>query len=122
MPGTSAALRESVDLDSSNYLACRFWPSALSSVYTTLEPPKEVVINRTALKTFIGYPSMFHDLGLTSRYDKSQLRFEVDGANAARDFLRSNSISESDIETVWNAVALHTTPGIPEFMRPYPIR
>ena len=47
----------------------------------------------------------------------SQLRFEVDGANAARDFLRGHGISESDIETVWNAVALHTTPGIPEFMR-----
>ncbi|WP_131858590.1 HD domain-containing protein [Bosea sp. BK604] len=62
--------------------------------------------------------AMFHDLGLTARYEGSQLRFEVDGANAARDFLRSRGISEGDIETVWNAVALHTTPGIPEFMRP----
>jgi hypothetical protein len=62
--------------------------------------------------------SMFHDLGLTTRYENSQLRFEVDGANAARDFLQGHGISESDIETVWNAVALHTTPGIPEFMRP----
>ncbi|HTM83219.1 HD domain-containing protein [Asticcacaulis sp.] len=62
--------------------------------------------------------SMFHDLGLTARYETSQLRFEVDGANAARDFLAANGISEDDIETVWNAIALHTTPGIPEFMRP----
>lgn len=63
--------------------------------------------------------SMFHDLGLTARYGStSQLRFEVDGANAARDFLRGHAISETDIETVWNAVALHTTPGIPQFMRP----
>lgn len=62
--------------------------------------------------------AMFHDIGLTARYEHSQLRFEVDGANAARDFLRGHAISESDIETVWNAVALHTTPGIPEFMRP----
>lgn len=61
--------------------------------------------------------AMFHDLGLTARYDSSQLRFEVDGANAAREFLRGRGISESDIETVWTAVALHTTPGIPEFMR-----
>jgi len=29
-----------------------------------------------------------------------------------------DGISEGDIETVWNAIALHTTPGIPEFMRP----
>jgi hypothetical protein len=62
--------------------------------------------------------AMFHDIGLTSRFEDSQLRFEVDGANAARDFLRGHGISESDIEIVWNAVALHTTPGIPEFMRP----
>lgn len=61
--------------------------------------------------------SMFHDIGLTAKYEGSQLRFEVDGANAARDFLRSHGISEADIETVWNAVALHTTPGIPQFMR-----
>lgn len=62
--------------------------------------------------------SMFHDVGLTPRYESSQLRFEVDGADAARDFLRGRSIAESDIELVWNAIALHTTPGIPEFMRP----
>ena len=62
--------------------------------------------------------SMFHDVGLTARYESSQLRFEVDGANAAGDFLRSHGISDQDIETVWNAVALHTTPGIPQFMRP----
>jgi hypothetical protein len=62
--------------------------------------------------------AMFHDIGLTARYENSWLRFEVDGANAARDFLRGRGISEGDMETVWNAVALHTTPGIPEFMRP----
>jgi hypothetical protein len=62
--------------------------------------------------------AMFHDIGLTPRYEDSHLRFEVDGANAARDFLRSHGVSESDIETVWNAIALHTTPGIPEFMGP----
>ena len=62
--------------------------------------------------------SMFHDIGLTSRYQQSQLRFEVDGANAARDFLRSRGIAESDIATVWAAIALHTTPGIPEHMHP----
>jgi hypothetical protein len=60
--------------------------------------------------------AMFHDLGLTSVYRESQLRFEVDGANAARDFLRGHHISEADIEKVWTAVALHTTPGIPEHM------
>ena len=62
--------------------------------------------------------AMFHDIGLTRDYRESQLRFEVDGANAARDFLRSHGISERDVETVWAAIALHTTPGIPEYMHP----
>jgi hypothetical protein len=58
--------------------------------------------------------AMFHDIGLTEPYRQSQLRFEVDGANAARDFLRGYGIAQTDIETVWDAIALHTTPGIPE--------
>lgn len=62
--------------------------------------------------------AMFHDIGLTDKYLESQLRFEVDGANAARDFLRSRSIPEADVKKVWDAIALHTTPGIPEFMDP----
>jgi hypothetical protein len=62
--------------------------------------------------------AMFHDIGITPHYHESQLRFEVDGANAARDFLRGRGIAESDIEKVWLAIALHTTPGIPEHMHP----
>ena len=57
---------------------------------------------------------MFHDIGLTDSYRDSPLRFEVDGANAARDFLRSYGIPETSVETVWDAIALHTTPGIRE--------
>jgi HD domain len=58
--------------------------------------------------------AMFHDIGLTERYRQSQNRFEVDGANAARDFLRSYGIPETDVDLTWDAIALHTTPGIPE--------
>jgi len=62
--------------------------------------------------------AMFHDMGLTPAYSSPDLRFEVDGANAARDFLQSHGVDESAIEDVWTAIALHTTPGIPEHMRP----
>jgi hypothetical protein len=62
--------------------------------------------------------AMFHDVGLTVGYRESRLRFEVDGANAARDFLRSHGISETDVEKVWLAIALHTTPGISEHLHP----
>jgi hypothetical protein len=58
--------------------------------------------------------AMFHDIGLTHEYRHSMLRFEVDGANAARDFLRKYGVPESSIQMVWDAIALHTTPGIPE--------
>jgi hypothetical protein len=62
--------------------------------------------------------AMFHDMGLTERYASPDLRFEVDGANAARDFMKTYGIPERDVEDVWTAIALHTTPGIPEHMRP----
>ncbi len=62
--------------------------------------------------------SMFHDMGLTAKYSSATERFEVDGANAARDFLRSHRIDQRDIDLVWAAVALHTTPGIPKHMHP----
>jgi hypothetical protein len=62
--------------------------------------------------------AMFHDMGLTHQHSSQTERFEVDGANTARDFLRSHGIAQSDIDTVWTAIALHTTPGIPEHMHP----
>ena len=62
--------------------------------------------------------AMFHDMGLTRQHSSAVERFEVDGANAARDFLRSHGISQSDIDAVWIAIALHTTPGIPQHMYP----
>jgi HD domain len=58
--------------------------------------------------------AMFHDIGLTEGYRRSQNRFEVDGANAAREFLKSYGIPETSVDLVWDAIALHTTPGIPE--------
>ena len=62
--------------------------------------------------------AMFHDMGLTPRYSSKSDRFEVDGANAARGFLRQRNISQPEIDTVWTAIALHTTPGIPQYMHP----
>jgi hypothetical protein len=62
--------------------------------------------------------AMFHDLGLTQRYRTSTLRFEVDGANAAREFLLQRGVDKADADKVWLGIALHTTPGIPEFLAP----
>jgi hypothetical protein len=57
-------------------------------------------------------------MGLTPEHASADQRFEVDGANVARDFLRSHGIAEQDVEAVWTAIALHTTPGIPQHMHP----
>src|ERR1700676_1441692 len=62
--------------------------------------------------------AMFHDMGLTPQYSSKSDRFEVDGANSARAFLRQHNISQQEIDTVWAAIALHTTPGIPQYMHP----
>jgi hypothetical protein len=60
--------------------------------------------------------AMFHDLGLNERF--SGRRFEVDSADEARRFLQGQGVPEDSIRRVWTAIALHTTPGIPEFMEP----
>jgi HD superfamily phosphodiesterase len=62
--------------------------------------------------------AMFHDIGLTADYRTSMLRFEVDGANAARDFLLERGVDEAAARKVWLSIALHTTPGVPEFLEP----
>ncbi len=62
--------------------------------------------------------ALFHDMGLAEAYETEAKRFEVDGADAAREFLRSHGIPEPKADLVWEAIALHSTLGIPEYMRP----
>ncbi|RLP75760.1 HD domain-containing protein [Mycetocola tolaasinivorans] len=62
--------------------------------------------------------AMFHDLGLTEPFRTSSLRFEVDSANAARAFLTARGVDSEAAQRVWTGIALHTTPGVPEFMEP----
>ena len=62
--------------------------------------------------------ALFHDLGLTERYRSTDNRFEIDGANLARDFLLDQGRSEAEARTVWLGIALHTTPGVPDFLDP----
>jgi hypothetical protein len=54
----------------------------------------------------------FHDLGLLEKFSSEDDRFEVDSANAVRQFLEHHEVSEPRIQTAWDAIALHTTPGI----------
>ncbi|KDA05572.1 diguanylate cyclase [Microbacterium sp. CH12i] len=60
--------------------------------------------------------AMFHDLGLTEKYRSADQRFEIDAADVARQFLIEHGIGQAEAETVWRAIALHTTPEIPLHM------
>ncbi|HEX8022135.1 HD domain-containing protein [Mucilaginibacter sp.] len=62
--------------------------------------------------------SIFHDLGLTPHYSSPDKRFEVDGANAARDFLTSYGLPKDQLQLVWDTIVLHTTIGIAEHKEP----
>ena len=62
--------------------------------------------------------AMFHDLGLVEGHRSPDERFEIDGANAARAFLERHGLPEEDVMTVWESIALHTTPGIPPYKQP----
>ncbi|GAA5185543.1 HD domain-containing protein [Rugosimonospora acidiphila] len=62
--------------------------------------------------------AMFHDTGLKTPFSEVEQRFEVDGADHARKFLLGRGFSAAAAQTVWTAIALHTTPGIPGRMDP----
>jgi HD superfamily phosphodiesterase len=58
----------------------------------------------------------FHDFGLIKKFSSEDQRFEVDGANVARQFLTAHNVPQEQVRTAWEAIALHTTPGI-SFLR-----
>lgn len=62
--------------------------------------------------------AMFHDLGLTEKYRRTDQRFEIDGADEARRFLAAHGLPEDRIRLAWLGIALHTTPEIPYHMEP----
>jgi hypothetical protein len=62
--------------------------------------------------------AMFHDTGLATPFSDAEQRFEVDGADHGRKFLLERGFSTPAADTVWTAIALHTTPGIPGRMGP----
>ncbi len=62
--------------------------------------------------------AMFHDIGLVEGHRSEHERFEIDGANAARMFLERHGLPEEQVMTVWESIALHTTPEVPRYKQP----
>jgi hypothetical protein len=88
------------------YLYCKALAEREQSDYAT---PEKLPLLFTAC--------IYHDVGTCAAHDGSQ-RFEVEGADAAAQALRSRGASEVDARDVWVVIALHTSPGIAERISP----
>ncbi|KAE8410918.1 hypothetical protein BDV36DRAFT_276284 [Aspergillus pseudocaelatus] len=61
---------------------------------------------------------IMHDIGCSDKFNGSE-RFEVEGADASVDYLRTHLVAEESTKQVWQAIALHTSPGIAERIDPF---
>ena len=61
--------------------------------------------------------AVLHDLGLTDTF-RGEQRFEVEGADAAKQFVLEHGLSESQSDLVWDAIALHSSIGIASRKQP----
>ena len=61
--------------------------------------------------------SVLHDLGLVEKFIRED-RFEIDGADAAAEFLSQQGYSDKKIAVIWDAIALHTTLSVPQRKQP----
>ena len=61
--------------------------------------------------------TILHDIGLTESFD-GPLRFEVEGANAARNFARKEGMDDRRTQLIWDGVALNSTPSIALYKEP----
>ena len=61
--------------------------------------------------------TILHDLGLAEAFN-GPLRFEVEGANAARAFARNEAIDERRAQLIWDGVALNSTVSIALYKEP----
>jgi hypothetical protein len=59
------------------------------------------------------FACVLHDLGTSTAAGGTQ-RFEVDGADMAAKFLTDNGADARGVDLVWEAIALHSSPGIAE--------
>src|SRR6266853_3910340 len=61
--------------------------------------------------------TILHDLGLAEAFN-GPLRFEVEGANAARAFARQEGVDDRRAQLIWDGVALNSTVSIALYKEP----
>jgi len=62
--------------------------------------------------------TLLHDLSLTDHFSGRHRRFEVEGADIARDFAREQGLDQRQVQLVWDTVALNSTPSIAFYKEP----
>ena len=122
-------VREFLDPDILNHsLRVYIFASALIHIdHTTIRQTQptagsEIYVPHTAKSeidtSLLFVASMFHDMGTYATHDHDQ-RFEVCGADAAVNYMQTQGMFDhSSQRRVWEAIALHTSPGIAERMGP----
>ncbi len=104
----SQLVRDAIDLAKSNSEPFLFNHVMRSWLFAAHFSQREKV---TVDPELLAVSSVLHDLGLTPAFEGPD-RFEVDGANVARSFLRERHIEEADAQSVWDAIALNTIRSI----------
>jgi hypothetical protein len=56
--------------------------------------------------------TLLHDLGLTEHFSGGHRRFEVEGADVAREFARGQGLDDRRVQLIWDTVALNSTPSL----------
>ena len=51
--------------------------------------------------------ALLHDLGLLPKFASTRNSFEIDGASAAEEFVRTQGAAADDADIVWHAVEMH---------------
>lgn len=65
----------------------------------------------------VAVSSLLHDLGLTNCCTGPK-RFEIEGADSAREFARGQGLDDRRVQLIWDSVALNSTPSIGLYKEP----
>jgi hypothetical protein len=114
IPQTSAAV-EATRLVEESVTPLLFHHSRRVFIFSSFQAQ---ALNLDADPELLYLASLFHDTGLVPPFSEPEQRFEVDGADNARKFLLEHGFSAADADTVWQAIALHTTHGVASRMGP----
>lgn len=116
LPETALA-RAARDLAAATESPALYNHSVRSYLFARLAPPEGMLAGRDFDDELVFLGCVLHDVGLTEYADRGA-RFEVDGAEAAVTLLRANGLNADRADVVWQAIALHTSPGIAERRAP----